>query len=68
MIEFIDQHRDTFGVEPICAELPIAPATYYAAKGREPSARALSDAVMASKIRTVHASNHRVYGVRKVHA
>ena len=34
MIQFIDQHREVFGVEPICAELPIAPATYYAAKSR----------------------------------
>lgn len=68
MIEFIDQHRDRFGVEPICAELPIAPATYYAAKTRSPSARALSDAVIVEKIRTVHASNYGVYGVRKVHA
>jgi len=68
MIEFIDQHRDRFGVEPICEELPIAPATYYAAKTRPPSARALSDAVMMEKIRTVHARNYGVYGVRKVHA
>lgn len=68
MIEFIDQHRDRFGVEPICAELPIAPATYYAAKTRPLSARALSDAVMTQRIHTVHASNYGVYGVRKVHA
>ncbi len=68
MIEFIDQHRDRFGVEPICAELPIAPATYYAAKTRPPSARALSDAVLVGRIRTVHASNYGVYGARKVHA
>jgi putative transposase len=68
MIEFIDHHRDRFGVEPICAELPIAPATYYAAKTRPPSARALSDAAMVEKIHAVHASNYGVYGVRKVHA
>jgi putative transposase len=29
MISFIDQHRSEYGVEPICAQLPIAPATYY---------------------------------------
>ena len=29
MVEFIDAHRDEFGVEPICGELPIAPSTYY---------------------------------------
>jgi hypothetical protein len=25
MVRFIDQHRDTLGVEPICGLLPIAP-------------------------------------------
>jgi putative transposase len=68
MIQFIDEHREVFGVLSVCAELPIAPATCYAAKTRPPSARALSDAVMTEKIRTVHASNYGVYGVRKVHA
>ena len=68
MIDFIDAHRDVFGVEPICRELPIAPATYYAAKIRPPSARAIRDAVMSAKIRAVHSSNYGVYGVRKVHA
>jgi len=28
MIQFIDDHRATYGVEPICAVLPIAPSTY----------------------------------------
>jgi hypothetical protein len=23
MVSFIDQHRDAYGVEPICAQLPI---------------------------------------------
>ena len=29
MVAFIDAHREDFGVEPICALLPIAPSTYY---------------------------------------
>jgi putative transposase len=29
MVTFLDQHRDTYGVEPICAVLPNAPSTYY---------------------------------------
>ena len=33
MIQFIDDHKDEFGVEPVCRHLPIAPQTYYAAKG-----------------------------------
>ncbi|MDQ0010291.1 hypothetical protein J2T07_002481 [Luteibacter jiangsuensis] len=29
MIAFIDYHRATYGVEPICRVQPIAPSTYY---------------------------------------
>jgi hypothetical protein len=25
---FIDEHREVYGVEPICRVLPIAPSTY----------------------------------------
>src|SRR5690242_10019299 len=32
MFSFIDQHRQTSGVEPICAVLPIAPSTYFLQK------------------------------------
>ena len=35
MIAFIDAHRDAYGVESICAQLPIAPSTYYEHKGRQ---------------------------------
>ncbi len=30
MIAFIDDHRERYGVEPICRVLPIAPSTYHA--------------------------------------
>ena len=29
MVSFIDSHRAQYGVESICAQLPIAPSTYY---------------------------------------
>ena len=32
MIAYIDAHKERFGVEPICKQLPIAPSAYYAAK------------------------------------
>ena len=35
MVSFIDEHREAHGVEPICAELPIAPSTYYEEKARQ---------------------------------
>ena len=31
MIAFIDDHREAYGVEPICRVLPIAPSTYHEA-------------------------------------
>jgi hypothetical protein len=41
LVEFIDSHKDRFGVEPACAVLEISPSAYYAGKKREesPSAR-----------------------------
>ena len=35
MKTFIDEHRDEYGVESICREISIAPATYYEHKARE---------------------------------
>ena len=71
MTEFVDQHRKEYGVEPICAELPIAPSTYYEHKRRERepqrcSARSRRDAELGEAIRRVHTDNYGVYGARKV--
>jgi putative transposase len=46
--------------------LPIAPSTYYAAKSRPPSARALTDEKLSEKIKRVYDDNYQVYGPRKV--
>ena len=71
MVEFIDRHRDEYGVEPICAQLPIAPSTYYECKARraDPTRlpdRTRRDAELKNDIQRVHAANFGVYGVRKV--
>jgi transposase InsO family protein len=71
MVTFIDQHRGTYGVEPICAVLPIAPSTYFRHKllEREPSRRslrALGDEVLRAIIQRIWTENHRVYGPMKV--
>jgi len=68
VIAYIDKHRDRFGVEPICSVLQFAPRTYYAAKGRPASARALRDVELKSQIARVHRNNFGVYGVDKVWA
>jgi putative transposase len=44
----------------------IAPSTYYAARSRPPSARAVRDEQLRAQIRRVHAANYGVYGARKV--
>ncbi len=71
MKAFIDDHRDTYGVEPICKVLPIAPSTYrlHAARRAVPSrrsARAQRDETLTREIRRVWEENFQVYGARKV--
>lgn len=66
MTRYIDQNRGSYGVEPICAELQIAPSSYYAARSRPPSARAVSDSMLKDVIIRVHRANFGVYGARKV--
>ena len=68
MIAYFDAHRERFGVEPICRALQIAPRTYWAAKQRQPSARALRDAELWPMIERVHRENFGVYGAAKVWA
>ncbi len=68
MVDYIDGHRDEFGVEPICRTLEMAPSTYYAAKQREtsPSARVVRDAVMMQTLMALWLANRKVYGVHKL--
>jgi len=66
MIPYIDENRDSFGVEPICRTLQVAPSSYYAARTRPPSARSVSDATLAEIVGRVHRANFGVYGIRKV--
>jgi putative transposase len=70
-VAFIDDHRDRFGVEPICRVLTdhgckIAPSTYYAAKKRPPSARAIRDAELTAVIVRVFNENYVAYGADKM--
>ena len=71
MTAFIDDHRDVYGVEPICSVLPIAPSTYYEQRVRQadPSLlpeRTKRDAALMVEIKRVWNENRQVYGARKV--
>ncbi|MHB2024629.1 MAG: IS3 family transposase [Mycobacteriales bacterium] len=74
VVNFIDAHRDRFGVEPICRvltehQVKIAPATYYAFKTRPPSARSVADTELLVHIERIYQHpriGRGVYGARKV--
>jgi putative transposase len=71
MVGFITDHQDQYGVEPICAVLPIAPSTYFrqraqAADPTRRSARAQRDDQLRVEIQRVWDANQQVYGPRKV--
>jgi putative transposase len=65
-VSFINEHRERFGVEPICDTLQVAPSTYYAALSRPPSARQVRDRDLKVEITRVHEENFDVYGTEKV--
>ena len=71
MRDFVDAHRDTHGVEPICRVLQIAPSGYrrHAARKRNPSlrpARARRDDELIPQIERAWQANFQVYGADKV--
>jgi putative transposase len=68
---FVDEHRSTHGVEPICKALQIAPSAYrrHAARQRNPALRSLRaqrDAVLGEHVQRVWSANLQVYGADKV--
>jgi putative transposase len=68
IVAFIDEHKDRFGVEPICAVLsehgcPIAPSTYYDNRNRRPSKRAVRDAALTALIEAERANSRFVAGL-----
>lgn len=71
MVKFIDQQKESWGVEPICQSLPIAPSTYHLVKSKERnpekcSLREKRDNELKVLIRKVWDENYQVYGARKV--
>jgi transposase InsO family protein len=71
MMDFIDKHRDAYGIEPICKVLQVAPSgcRRRALLRRDPDrrcARAKRDEVLAAQIERVWHANMQVYGADKV--
>jgi putative transposase len=71
IVDYIDSHRESFGVEPICAVLAeagivIAPSTYYARRQARLSDTEMDDAYLANQLRSLWQDNWGVYGARKL--
>ena len=56
IVDYIDSHRESFGVEPICAVLAeagivIAPSTFYARRQARLTDTEMDDAYLANQLR-----------------
>jgi transposase InsO family protein len=62
---FIDEHRERFGVEPICRILGVSASAYYQRRTGRRSARQVEDERLLEVIRATHKSNYEAYGYRR---
>ena len=65
MSAFIDEHRERFGVEPICRTLGVSASAYYQRQTGERSPRRIEDERLLVEIRRVHEANYECYGYRR---
>jgi putative transposase len=63
---YVDQHRERFGVEPICRTLDVSASAYYQRASGERSARAVEDERLLGVIRVTHKQNYEAYGYRRM--
>jgi putative transposase len=63
---YVDQHRERFGVEPICRTLDVSASAYYRRATGERSARAVEDERVLALIRVTHKQNYEAYGYRRM--
>ena len=61
-------NQASFPIALMARVLGVSKAGYYAWLRRPPSARAVTDAALLKRIRTIHASSREAYGAPRVHA
>ena len=66
MSRYVDEHRERFGVEPICKTLGVSVSAYYERRNGRRSARAVEDERLLERIRELHAANYHAYGYRRM--
>jgi putative transposase len=62
---YVQEHRERFGVEPICNALGVSASAYYQRASGKRSARQLEDERLLAKIRETHKKNYEAYGYRR---
>jgi putative transposase len=63
---FIEEHRERFGVEPICQSLGVSASAYYERASGRRSASQLEDERLLGVIRELHERNYCAYGSRRM--
>lgn len=66
MSSYIEEHRERFGVEPICKTLEVSASAYYQRAKGERSARSLEDERLLDLIAEIHEANYCAYGYRRM--
>ena len=66
MSAFIEQHRERFGVEPICSTLGVWASAYYEHASGRRSVRALEDERLLATIEELHEATYLAYGSRRM--
>ena len=59
---FIEEHRDRFGVEPICRVLGVSASAYYQRATGVRSTRRVEDELLLERMRELHRRNYFAYG------
>ena len=65
MSAFIEEHRERFGVEPICRTLGVSVSAYYQRASGWRSPRQVEDERLLARIKEVHEANYCAYGYRR---
>jgi putative transposase len=63
---YVDEHRERFGVEPICTTLGVSVSAYYQRRSGRRCARVVEDDRLLERIRELHAANYYAYGYRRM--
>lgn len=58
----------TYPIATMCRVLGVSSSGYHAWKKRPPSKRAVSDAALSERIRTIHHTSRETYGAPRIHA